>query len=139
MSQVLIRKALEQKIQSVASSLSPVLPIAWENAPFDPDTSKPYLKVQLVPAETENPSFGGSHQRKHGTFNVIVRYPEGSGPAGAETTAEAIVKAFPRGLIIPCTGFNVQIDNSPSITTAMISQGWYMVPVPIRYRADIFN
>lgn len=139
MSQVLIRKALELKIKAVAAALPTPLSIAWENAPFDPDTSKPYLKVQLVPAETENPSFGGSHQRKHGTFNVIVRYPEGSGPAGAEATAEAIIAAFPRGLIIPSTGFSVQIDNTPSITAAQISQGWYMVPVPIRYRADIFN
>lgn len=133
MSQIAIRAAFEKRLNDWAKAQSPPIPVAFENVAFIPPASL-YVRAFLLSGETQNPSLGGSHQRRIGLFQVSVVAPVNGGARPAETVAEALEALFPRGLTVG----PAQVDTTPSIAPALSDGERYTVPVSIRYRADIF-
>ena len=130
-----IRALLEGRLNTWASAQSPEIPIAWQNVPFTPPTTR-FLRAWILPAETGSETLDGAHRRYVGVFEVDVSVPQGSGPAAAEALAESIASLYPAYDILDTTAIAVQIVSPMSIVQGFNSDGRYVVPVWCRYRAD---
>ena len=136
-----IRAALETQLSTVA----PAIASAYENMPFTPVSGVPYQKVTMLPAETQNPTFGAGYRLETGIFQVLLcypatataNYPQGSSPSAAQ--AELVRGAFPRGSSYANGGVTVQIDRHPSVAPAIIVGDRYCIPVRVRYYAQIIG
>jgi hypothetical protein len=134
-----IRAALETQLATVA----PTIATAYENVPYLPVSGAPYQRVAILPAETQNPTYGPAFRRESGIFQVLLCYPglsstdyqQGSGAASAQ--AELVRAAFPRGSSFVNGGVTVQIDKHPSVAPAIIVGDRYCIPVRVRYYANI--
>lgn len=133
MSYAAIRTALESRL----NAMTPSLATAWENATFTPPSTA-YQRINLLPAETENPEFGRM-KRERGIFQVMLCYPANTGPKDAIARAELIRAQFARKTSMVSGSVTVQITKTPSIAPAIYEPGLYVIPVSIPYQADVFN
>jgi hypothetical protein len=132
-----VRQALEVAV-GTWSAANANFPIAWENVPYKPAQNTAYLRLNLLPAETENPSLGDAHKRYVGILQASIYLKEGNGTAAATTTADSLLNYFARGHSFTVGQIVVRVLNSPSINPALNVEGWYILPVSIRYQADVF-
>lgn len=132
MSQLNIRLALETRLKALAT-----FPTAYENVDFTPTTGTAYQRVNLLPAQPDNPTLGGTHYLELGVFQITLCYPQNKGIKDAMTKAEAIRAHFSRGLSLTQGSTTLTITRTPSINPAFIDDGWYCVPVSIQYHANI--
>lgn len=133
MSEVLIRKALEKRL----NGMTPALATAWENASFTPVTGTPYQRVNLLPATPDNPTIGGNYYLAQGIFQVTLCYPKGGGPSLSAARAEMVKSRFQRALSMTESGVTVTITRTPAIMPAFIDDDRYCIPISIRYHAHI--
>jgi len=133
MSQVLIRKALEKRL----NTMSPTLATAWENTKYAPVNGTPYQRVNLLPAEPENPTLGGNYHLEQGIFQVTLCYPIDAGPGIAEARAELLRARFPRALSLTESTLSLTITRTPQVMPAFVDGDRYCIPVRIRYHSHI--
>ena len=74
---------------------------------------------------------------ERGVFQVSLFYPGFKGPGLAEARAELIRSAFYKGRTLSSGGLQTSIANVPEIGQGMEDLDRWMVPVSIRYRAEI--
>ena len=129
-----IRTALETKL----NALTPTLATAWESVPFMPVVGTAYQQVNLMIADTLNPTLGGTHYRIKGFMQVLLCYPPNAGAKTAATRADLLVNHFKRGTSLTSCVITVIIDKTPSIAPALIDGVLYKVPVSIYFSADIY-
>jgi hypothetical protein len=134
MSQVTIRKLLENKLKALASSF----PTAYENADYKPITGTAYQSCFLLPSTPDNSTLGQSHFIELGLFQINVNYPQGTGANAAQAKAEAIKSHFKRGTTLTESDIILVVTDTPRIAPAFVADGWYTVPVTVNYQADIF-
>lgn len=134
MSIVLIRQALETRL----NTMTPSLATAWEGVVYTPVTGTPYQQVNLLSANAENPTIGGTMYRQAGIFQVLLCYPPSNGAKPAATRAELIRDHFKRGTTLTSGSVEVLIEYTPSILPAIIDGERYRLPVSIRWSADIY-
>lgn len=137
MSIVNVRAALETAFEAI----TPTLDIAWENVPFIPVHDTPYQEVRLLPAEPENPVYGGDFKREIGILQIMLFYPQlptSGGPSEAATRAELIRSTFFRGSTWSASGVSVIIQRTPEIAPAFTEGDWYVLPVRVRYFANVY-
>lgn len=134
MSLTAIRQALETALDAANG---PVIETSWENKDFTPKGGVPYQDVHLLPAEPENPTFGGSSYRERGIFQVTLKYPLGTGPAATAVRAELYQAAFKRGNSFVKSGVTVIIERTPEVLPYYVEQDRYCLPIRIRYFANI--
>ena len=135
MALVEIRTALETKL----NALTPTIATAWESVPFTPVVGTAYQQVNLMMADTLNPSLGGNHYRLKGFMQVLLCYPPNAGAKTASTRADLLVNHFKRGTSLTSGGITVIIDKTPSIAPALIDGVLYKIPVSIYFSADIYS
>jgi len=135
MALVEIRTALETKL----NALTPTLATAWESVPFTPVVGTAYQQVNLMIADTLNPTLGGTHYRIKGFMQVLLCYPPNAGATTAATSADLLVNHFKRGTSLTSGGITVIIDKTPSIAPALIDGVLYKIPVSIYFSADIYS
>lgn len=135
MALVEIRTALETKL----NALTPTIATAWESVPFTPVVGTAYQQVNLMIADTINPSLGGNHYRLKGFMQVLLCYPPNAGAKTAATRADLLVNHFKRGTSLTSGGITVIIDKTPSIAPALIDGVLYKIPVSIYFSADIYS
>lgn len=128
-----IRSALETAL----NSMNPALATAWENAPFTPISGTPYQAVNLLFAKPDNPTFGGNMYREQGIFQITLFYPLQAGPANAAARAELLRTTFARGLSFINGGITTIIKETPEISPGSVDGDRWMVPVKIRFFANI--
>lgn len=133
MTYVVIRRLLELRF----NSLSPTLDTAFENVPYTPKQGTPWQRLNMLPSETDNPTFGDTFMRESGIFQVTLFYPVNAGSSAAQTRAELIRSWFARGLTMTESGIRVLVDKSPSVGPAAVVEGWHILPVSIPYIADV--
>jgi hypothetical protein len=137
MSLAIIRSAFESRLSDWAASQSPPIPISWQNAAFTPPAQARYLRAFLLPADTQDYGIADDVKSEIGVFQVSVCVPEGAGANPAEALADAIVALFPRALVMNRSGLDIQVSNTPSASPGTPEPGLYVVPINIRYRAEI--
>jgi hypothetical protein len=132
MSQIAIRRAIEQRLHT----MSPSLATAWENASFKPTPGIPYQRAEMVPGIPENPTMD-SFTRELGFYQVTLMYPTDAGPNPAEARFELIKARFPKGLQITQDGVTVTISGTPSRGSGSPDGDRWSVPIRIPYYANI--
>ena len=134
MSNVIIRALLEVRLNAI----TPTVATAFENVPFTPINAVPWQRVNLLTAQTLNPTFGDNFRRETGIFQVMLYYPENAGASAAASRAELIRSQFSRGLSLTSGTLRVLIDRWPWVSQGTSDSSWYRLPVSIPYIADVF-
>lgn len=129
-----IRAALETRL----GTLTPALSTAYENTAFTPVANTPYQRVTLLPATPDNEVLGCDYYREIGIFQVSLYYPVNGGPAAAQARAQLLRTHFKRSTTLTNGGVNTVIAATPAVATAFIEGDRYVIPISIRYRAEIF-
>jgi hypothetical protein len=112
--------------------MSPALATAWENVSFT-TVATGYQRVNILPSETRNPTFGGGMVMESGIMQVSLCYPVGNGSATAAARAELLRAWFYRGLSLTSGAVTVIIGKTPSIAPAQFEPGLYVIPVSIHF------
>lgn len=123
--------ALEKRLDAMA----PALATAWENDGYEPVVGTPYQRAYLLPAATENPTYGDNTSFESGIFQITLCYPEREGAAAAYARAELIRAQFTRGLSLTESSAVVRIKRTPSISPARNEPGLYLIDVSVPYFA----
>lgn len=134
MSMSVVRNLLETQL----NTLTPAIDVAWQNVPYTPKSAKPWIRVNLMPAKTQNPTFGDGFKRETGIFQLTLAYPENAGPQAAELKSEDIRALFLRGLRLTNGKVSVLIDEAPFIAAGFNDSGYFKVPISVPWIADIF-
>jgi hypothetical protein len=130
-----IRAALEVGL----NGMSPALSTAFENVAFTPTPGTPYQRVNLLPAQPENPSVGAELRREIGVMQVTLCYPFNAGTQAVYARAEAIQARFSRGSTWIKDGVTVIVDITPTIGPAAVDGDRFTVPVSVPYFSNIFS
>jgi len=139
MSNLDIRQAFESRIAAFAATMSPPALLSWENFNFVPNSTRVYFRCAMAPARTSNPAFGVDFDRLQGFYQISVYGIQDRGPGPAEEIADAIIALFPRGSITQ-NGVVVNIDTKGSRTQGLNDDnGFYFIPVRVRYRQDVIS
>lgn len=133
MSYQIIRRALEKRL----FNLQPELPTSWENDTFEPPNSI-HQRAFILPAATDNPSYGDTLQRESGIFQVSICTPLGAGSGAAIARATLLKAWFYRGFSITDSGLIIKIIKSPSMAPALRDGAFYVIPVSIPYQCDVY-
>lgn len=130
-----IRNAMETALDA----LTPAIQSVHENEAYVPVVDVPYQEVYLLVAKPANPTLGDGYFQERGVFQINLQYPRDVGSLAAATRAEAIRALFPRGATFTNGGITVQIDEATEIGTGRQEGDRWMVPVKVRWHADIFT
>lgn len=126
-----IRAAIETTVADIAYEND--IPVVWENAQYTPTTGTPYLSAWMLPAPTRNLTIGTNGPNKYyGVFQVSIFYPQGQGPGQAAELAVEFLTTFAKGTILLADNYRITISMS-YLGTAILKDGWYMVPVSVNY------
>ena len=129
-----VRSALEIALQA----MTPTLETAWENRDFTP-TANAYQRAFLLPASPRNATLGDGHYQERGVFQVTLNYPVGKGAADGMARAALIRATFFRGASFTNKGVTTRIEATPEIGRGIVEDSRWVLPVSIRYFADIFE
>lgn len=129
-----VRTALEIALHT----MTPALATAWENQDFDPAAGTPYQEVHLIPAIPDNSTMGDGHYRERGLLQVSLKYPVNGGTAAAMARAQLIRAKFFRGASFTNGGVTTRISATPEIGRGLVVNDRWVLPVSIRYFADVF-
>ncbi len=128
-------KDLQSALNAALYDAFPTMPIAWENTPYTPTIGITYFQVWLMPAETDLMTLGQSPWlMRQGIFQVSVFAPIGIGFGVAKGKAAEIIAAFKSSTSFVYNGLSVTIEKSWVSGGIIEDDGWYHIPVSIRYR-----
>jgi hypothetical protein len=133
MSLALVKQALETRLAAQVGALA----TQWENTAFTPVPGTPYQRVNFIPAEPANPTLASNHWREQGEMQVTLFYPINAGSGAALQAAEGIRAWFPRASTFTAGGVTVTVPTTPAIGPGFYDADRYVLPVRVRYRADI--
>jgi len=140
MSNDVIRKAMEARLDAWAKAQVPPIPVAFENSGYKPLAGQRYLRGTLIPAHPLNPSVGGNHKHRHGIYQVDVLVPAGTGATVSGPLTKAIEALFVAPTTMTRDGLKVNVLRTPAIGHgAPDDSGFWIVPVTIWYDADDFS
>lgn len=133
MSLPLIRSALEVAL----AAMSPSIQTAYQNADFTPVIGTPYQRAYVMLTTPDDIEMTGALYIEQGIFQISLFYPLDTGPAVAEARAELIRSTFYRGASFTSGAVTVHIDRTPEIAPAMAEDDRFMIPVRVRFLAQI--
>ena len=129
-------KDLQSALNSALYDAFPDMPIAWENTNYTPAIGTTYLRVWLMLAESDLLTLGQSPwMLRQGIFQVSVFAPIGIGFGTAKGKAAEIVAAFKASTAFVYNGLSVTIEKSWVSGGIIEDEGWYHIPVSIRFRS----
>lgn len=128
-----IKAAFEIKL----SQMSPPLPTSYEASSFTPQAGKAYQYVQLVPQTPENTVVDSPFYREQGEFQIFLAYPKNNGTGEALLRAQKVREHFQRGTNLVRNGLTILIFRTPTIAGTQIIGDRVIVPIIIRYTADV--
>jgi hypothetical protein len=136
MSHVTIFQLLEQRLNANAGGLA----IVFENIKYKPQTPTPWMRLNFLPAQTDNPTMGDGFKRENGLMQVSLFYPVGEGATNARAQADALCMAFKRGTSMNSGTLRVLVDKAPFIGPSFTLDGaWFVLPVSVPYIGDVFS
>ncbi len=130
-----VRNALEAHALTIAGAPSD---LAWENVQFEPTPGNSWLRFTLLPVSQRPTDVTATGlKRIDALFQVDAFVPIDTGPAAAETLAEAIIAAYAPGDPLTSDGVSVQVEYAEVNTSAVYDPPWYSVSVTIKVKAFI--
>lgn len=124
-------------LEAALAAMSPALATASENVAFTPTVGTPYQRVNVLLAQPDPIEMSGHFHREQGFMQVTLCYPLNEGSAAALARAELIRTVFYRGKTFSGSGVTLMIDRHPEIAPAMTEDDRFIVPVRVRFYANI--
>lgn len=115
-------------------TFSPVLPIQMPNTNLPRPSTGGYLKVNHLPAETQQ--ITNETNRHRGLFQVSVYWPEDEGESKASERAGLIIETFKVKTTITHDSAIIRILRPPYKVPMLPEPAWIQIPVRIPYVAD---
>ena len=107
--------------------------VAWENANYEPVIGTLFIRPTNLQGETVQTGLGDNgNDETLGIYQVDVFTDSNTGKGPALSMADTIADHFKRGTSIDYNSVNVRIL-SVSRSAGSNSNGWYNVPVLIKY------
>lgn len=123
-----IQQALQTRLANAA-----IATVVYENQDANP--ARPFLFVQHVPAQADDPALAGGGERYSGFMAVTVVTKEGELVTPANTLAEQVRLLFPKGLRLPAGDGNVTISQAMQRLAGFQDVLDYRLPLRIPYVA----
>lgn len=136
MSNKLVRRAIETRLAAWATARSTPIKVAYENVTFVPVAGQPYLRVFLMPAQTDSNDLAGAHRVYRGVYQMSVIATVGTGPGVAEGIVDELAALFPLNLRMTVPGLTAQIASPITASAGAPDAPDFIVPVSFQYRAD---
>lgn len=136
MSRVKVRAALENAVKALADANS--LQVLWENKSIIPSVD--FIRTQIFPSPTQDPSLGVSHKRYRGILRLTVALKDlNNGPLKIEELSGLVCEAFKRGNTFTKDDITVSIDSTPSESSVNIDSTFVCISVDAIYRCDVIT
>jgi len=127
-------KDVQSALNYALAMAFPTMAIVWENTKYTPAVGTPFFRVWMLPAETDIITIGQTPwQERKGVFQVSVLYPISIGFGVPKGKAAEVVAAFKPNTAITYNTLRVIIDKSWPGPGILEDDGWYHIPVSIRY------
>ncbi|MBX9754536.1 MAG: DUF4128 domain-containing protein [Pseudomonadaceae bacterium] len=137
MSTTIVRSALEGRLKVWAAARVPALPVAWQNAPFDPPADGGvYLRAFTMPATTDSEDLAGVMRAYTGVFQISIVAAAGSGTTLSNAIADELAALFPNNLPLIKSGLSVYVRTPCSTSASIADDTTSTTPVSFSYRAD---
>ena len=105
--------------------------VAWPNVKFESNSKKPYIRINIIPAETVQASLGADGKDEtNGICQITIFVPAGT---GRTDLPDIIADHFKRGTALSYNGTSIRL-RSPSVGPAIAEGAFYFVPVSIPYQ-----
>lgn len=106
--------------------------IAWPNVEFDTQGVNEYVRVNMLPAESEADSLGCD--AFIGLIQASVYVRDGKGMIGATNHTDLIRAAFTKGLEVTNGTTTFTVTKTGWDAPMLIDGGWMQIPVSIPYK-----
>lgn len=116
----------------VLNSMANMPAMAWPNVDFDSEAVDEYVRVYMLPAESEADSLGCD--AFIGLIQASVYVRDGKGIIDATGYADLIRAAFPKGLETTNGSTTFKVIKTPWDAPIIIDGGWCQIPVSIPYK-----
>lgn len=126
------QSALERHL----TTLSPVLPTAYEGLSFTPPTTI-YQRIQFVVNNPDDPVLGKGYYRENQQMQIFVIDAANEGTGRALTRAELIRSHFNKGLFLTEGSFKIYVLDTPKVAGVSIIENRVIVPVLINVVTEV--
>lgn len=136
MSNKTIRNLFENRLKAWAAARIPAIRVAYQDAPFTPNSGETYLECFQLPATTDSQDLAGEHKLYQGVWQVTIVKPAGTGLVAAGGIEDELAALFPNNLELTSGAFSVFVRSPMSAAPALVGTPYTRVPVSCQYRAD---
>lgn len=137
MTTAFIRQSLETALMAVTDTTT--IDTSFDGSVGSGTDGRPYQDVTIMFSKPDNPTMSPGFHRDKGIFQINLYYPLNFGPGAAQTRADAIIAAFPRGLSFTSAKISLIIDGTPYLSAGRVDGNRWMVPVKIPFFANVFE
>lgn len=129
-----IKRAAERKL----STLSPVLPTAYEGVTFNPPDGL-YQRVQFTIQTPDDPVLGTGFYRERVTMQIFIVGAANKGTSEVITRAELIRNHFAKGLVLQEGNVKIHVLKTPQVAGNTVVSERVICPVLIELVAEIYS
>jgi hypothetical protein len=119
--------AIKARIEALAATFSPAMPVAWPNRDYQP-TGDRFMQVAIVPAPAQRMTIDALHRRA-GSVVITIASKVNTGSGEGDGLADAVAAYFPADLQFS----GVRVTSDPSIRDGMQDGGFWRTPVVIPF------
>ena len=125
---------IDAALESHLLTLANLPPIAWEDVSYKPVVNHAYLQVNQLRNTPIEYGIANDIREDRGILQVTVVCPGGNGKVAAVALASRVSEHFSIDLEIELAGYDLSIQNHPTVHTGIPDEGWYRVPVSIPWQ-----
>lgn len=111
------------------------LPIAHENANYEPTPGAAWVRLRCFPGQVVPGAIDAGQPESSGFWQFTLHYPLGEGAIGAKAQAQTIFDAYPLGGRVSYGGSTFQVT-AQSQFDASPQGGWFQVVGRIFYEKE---
>lgn len=130
-------KITKKIIETNLATTFPTIPIAYENAKFDPTNKPLYFAVQFVMQQPDDPVFAGRYYRERIQAQIFICSELNKGTSTALDKAEEVRSLFFKGFTQTDTGVIVHVLRTPQVAGGIKTFDRYVVPVYVDIVTEI--
>lgn len=135
-----VLKTAKKLVENRLKTLTPALPIAWENVNFVPPADgSTYLRCTMQVRTPDDSCIGGSYYREDATFNVYVLDKLNIGTGNALDKAETIRTLFKKRTTLQEGNVRVHVLTTPRIAGSVVTNDRLVVPISIELTIEFLG
>lgn len=129
--------ALVKSVKAALAAITPALPIAYENAKFDPPTDGKWAAMFIIPAALDPATLGDAGQDEYlGVLQIDLNVPLRSGTGVLKQWADRLREYYKAGRRLAYNGQEVLIRKGEPSSTRRSENGLsFVISYSVTFRA----